>query len=225
MQLYIILKRNKMNNKNFYSIAEVEDYGEYWKVISVFNNEVKDLVGTETVNLNNIAAQVIERSLDNGKLVRIKKSTVYKEALIKDLIIIEKNEIDELELYKGQYKTKARRHINHFMANIHGIQLFEFYDANNKLCSKGYFVHEDNREEVYLQILETGDEDLINDLEIYLNAYDILHRQTVLEKLYKKLYNDLNFAKTKEECDIIFNDFKKEYDRVVLDCRSLEKSN
>jgi len=214
-----------MKNQNFYSVAEIEDYGEYWNVISVFNNTQKNLVGIETINLNNIAVQVIEKALDNNKIVRINKATVQNEVVLRDLVIITKNEIDDLTLYKGQYKSKARRHVNHFMANIHGILLFEFYDANNKLCSNGYFVHENNKEEVYLQILETDNEDLINDLEIYLNAYDILHRQTVLEKLYKKLYDDLNYAKSREECDEIFNKFKKEYDRVVLDCKSLEKSN
>ena len=43
---------------------------------------------------------------------------------------------------------------------------------NNKLADKGFFITEENKEEKYIEIIETCDESLIEDLEKYIFLLD-----------------------------------------------------
>jgi predicted ATP-dependent Lon-type protease len=62
---------------------------------------------------------------------------------------------------------------------------------NNLLNSKGYFIHDDNREEVYLEILETGDSGLIDTLERYLNMKDEIHRVSQLDSKFTEITSQI----------------------------------
>lgn len=56
------------------------------------------------------------------------------------------------------------------------LSFLEFIQLNNYMCSKGYFFTDENREELYLTILNTADPVLIAKLEDYLLAFDELNR-------------------------------------------------
>jgi predicted transcriptional regulator len=82
-----------------------------------------------------------------------------------------------------------------------------YIDINNELASKGFFITDENREEKYLEILETGDDKLIDALEEFLILKDELSIlktarkifTEILQKLKEADENDIDYLKELEE--------------------------
>lgn len=91
---------------------------------------------------------------------------------------IKKTEIEGIDsnTYAGKAiqacKLKARGIFGDELLTFKLLDFVSFFILNNELSSKGYIITEDNREEVYIKIIETGDVQLINDLEKYINLRD-----------------------------------------------------
>jgi len=189
---------------NVFYIASVLDCGDYYQVQNVLSNMMQDFINNEKyVKLNNIAYTLILKALEQNKIVRIIKD-FDAEVLPKDLIVVD---TDELKNYKLLYLQKARQMVNHQQAVVSGLQMYEFIVINNYLCDKGFFIHDDNREEKYLEILETGDELLIEKLELYLSAREVIERASILEQKYRKLYLDINNSDSNTKILQIFTKF------------------
>lgn len=95
-------------------------------------------------------------------------------------------------------KLKARGIFGDELLTFKLLDFVSFLILNNEFASKGYIITEDNREETYIKIIETGDIQLINDLEKYINLKDsIKELQRKKDEFYdiiEKLNNlsDLN---------------------------------
>jgi hypothetical protein len=83
-------------------------------------------------------------------------------------------------------KLKARGIFGDELLTFKLLDFVSFFLLNNELSSKGYTITENNREEVYIKIIETGDIQLINDLEKYISLRDSLKE---LEKKKEEYYN------------------------------------
>ena len=81
-----------------------------------------------------------------------------------------------LETYAGKaalaVKTKARGIFGDDLLIFELLDLITFMLLNNKLANKGFYITEDNKEEKYIEIIETCDEQLIEDLEKYIFLLD-----------------------------------------------------
>lgn len=191
-----------------YEIAAVTDCGSYYQVDYLTTSLTQDFEKhVKFLGLNNIAAKIIRDSMDNNSVVRIVKDYQNIDVMPADLIIIKGDDKESLAFYKMIHLQKARQQVTHQQAVVSGIQVYEYISINNYLSDKGYFIHDDNREEVYLSILEADDETLVDKLEIYLNARDDLARASALENLYKKLYQNINKSTTEEEVLQYFSTF------------------
>ena len=62
------------------------------------------------------------------------------------------------------------------------------------MIAAGFAITNNNREEKYLEILETGDEDLISKLEDYLNYKDEIERIASLERNFAQVQRSINNA-------------------------------
>ena len=69
-------------------------------------------------------------------------------------------------------KTKARGIFGDDLLIFELLDLITFMLLNNKLADKGFFITEENKEEKYIEIIETCDESLIEDLEKYIFLLD-----------------------------------------------------
>lgn len=82
----------------------------------------------------------------------------------------------DLSTYAGKaahaVKIKARGMYGDDLLTFTLIDFVTFMMLNTKFASKGIFITEDNKEESYIKIIETGDETLITDLENYLLLMD-----------------------------------------------------
>ena len=62
---------------------------------------------------------------------------------------------------------------------------------NNKFVSKGIIITDDNKEECYIKIIESGDETLIGDLERYINLKDSIKNIEKKKEEYSTIINQL----------------------------------
>jgi hypothetical protein len=81
-----------------------------------------------------------------------------------------------LESYAGKaalaVKTKARGIFGDDLLIFELLDLITFMLLNNKFANKGFFITDENKEEKYIEIIETCDEQLIEDLEKYIFLLD-----------------------------------------------------
>jgi len=78
------------------------------------------------------------------------------------------------EKNKIRIAKKAKQKLDGIVGVSDLIHYIDFIDTNNILNSRGFFITDDNKEEKYLEILETDDEDLIDTLERFLVSKDKL---------------------------------------------------
>lgn len=99
-------------------------------------------------------------------------------------------------------KLKARGIFGDELLTFKLLDFVSFMLLNNEFVSKGYIITEENREENYIKIIETGDMQLIDKLEKYISLIDsIKDLQTKKDEYYdivEKLttLSDLNDTKT-----------------------------
>jgi len=95
-------------------------------------------------------------------------------------------------------KTKARGILGDNLLTFKLIDFISLMLLNNKFLSKGIIITDDNKEECYIKIIESGDESLITDLEKYIALKDdvkLIEKQKeeyvgIINKL--QLLNDYN---------------------------------
>lgn len=89
-------------------------------------------------------------------------------------------------------KLKARGIFGDELLTFKILDFVSFFILNNELSSKGYTITEDNREEVYIKIIETGDVQLINDLEKYINLRDSIKELKKKKEEYYSIVEKLS---------------------------------
>jgi len=150
--------------------------------------EINDEKINKFINLN-----IDEKTITinkNGK-VELGESTYY------GINLKDKNKVE--------IAKKARQKLDGVVHTSDLVYYIEFIENNNILNSRGFFITEDNKEEKYLEILETGDEDLIDVLEKFLIAKDKLGVVKSAKIEFDDVINSLKYAdeKDKEELDQI----------------------
>lgn len=90
--------------------------------------------------------------------------------------MIEEIEGIKTDTYAGKaakaIKTKVRGILGDELLTFTLIDLVSFMLLNNKFANKGIFITDDNKEEKYIEIIESCDEKLIEDLEKYIILLD-----------------------------------------------------
>jgi len=183
-----------------YDVAEVKDMGTHYNVNYVTtNNMVYIYPGKSYVKLSSGAADLIRGELAKGNVVTFNKG-IPREILPSDIVT---SELMDFERDKSLAQHKVGLLLDGYLASLSMIELFtssyDFIKINNKLGSKGYFITEENWEQVYLAIINTEDDALIADLEKYLEALDSLSVVSSVYNKYKDFKKNLDSANTQEE--------------------------
>jgi PDZ domain-containing secreted protein len=88
-------------------------------------------------------------------------------------------------------KVKARGIMGDELLIFTLLDFVSFMQLNNKFASKGIFITDNNREECYIKVIESGDESLIIDLERYITLADnmkkIEHKKQEYQDIITKL--------------------------------------
>lgn len=88
-------------------------------------------------------------------------------------------------------KTKARGIMGDDLLIFKLVDFVSFMLLNNKFISKGIVITDDNKEECYIKIIETGDESLITDLEKYISLKDEIKTIESSKSEYLSIINKL----------------------------------
>lgn len=184
-----------------YDLAIVQDRGPHWQVTNVTKNTFDSLADREEslLKLNSATYEIIKRALHSNKIVRIKKTLSANEVMPWEAEVIDLGETDPLQDARNAAVTKIRMLVTPDLAKVSTMAIYGFTVLNNDLASAGYFITNDNREEKYLEILETGDEKLISKLEDYLNYKDEIEAVAQLERKFTAFRNEIKTAATIDE--------------------------
>lgn len=159
--------------QRIYDLAVVDDRGTYYQVLGLTANTFDLLAdsGEKYIKLSSMAKELIEQKINEGHTVRLPKAMQSTEVLPGEVEVIESS-VDEVGAAKQAAIFKSRTLVNSELAKISTFKLYQYNILHDELAAEGYFITNKNREEKYIEIIETGDADLIASLEAYLEARD-----------------------------------------------------
>ena len=172
-----------------YDVAYVSDIGTHWQVDGVVKSDLVFLhSGRQYLNLSHMASIEIKKELAQGNKVAIAKNIEKAEISLGDYIV---NPVDETTKMKNRALVAVSNLIDSYIVSLSMLDFFNFITLNNIFIEKGIVITEDNREEKYLEIINTEDEKLIQSLEKYLEAKDrisqVYWRYEKIENFKKEL--------------------------------------
>ena len=218
-----------------YEVAKVREIGSEQKVLVEYVTVSTIPWSSGEVNylpLNSSAADAIRDAQIKGKEVFISKdwNLVSNEVLISN---IEINPKINLMVYKRRAANFIKAFINPMMASVHASIIYGFTTLNNKFIENGFVFSEETRTLKYIEIMERSEElaetnptlseELMNDLEKYIEYREVLDRANFIwneSEKYCDLVNEvheMDFVDTEEfpaenqaksQIDTIVNEFQ-----------------
>jgi hypothetical protein len=182
--------------------VQLSELGEVYQVINVILSEAKYILPTaKYIALPNQVALILKNELNQGKLISIEKDFVDKPKS-KD-IPLENFKIEEpktLDQKKSSARGRVHKRMSAYTALLSAFDIFEFFMITGKLQARGFNVmDESNKETIYLSIIETGNEDLITDLERFLEIKDIFDRMMKKYGGLKQYFREINECDSEDE--------------------------
>jgi hypothetical protein len=107
-------------------------------------------------------------------------------------------------------KTKVRGIMGDDLLIFKLIDFVSIMMINNKFLSKGIVITDDNKEECYIKIIETGDESLITELERYLTLKDDIKKIEADKAEYSAIISKLQLLSDYNDSDAV-NTIVEEY--------------
>lgn len=183
-----------------FELASVHDRGTLWSVDYVTKNTLDSLANRDSkfLKLSYVAYKMIYDAINQNKRVFIQKELKTDEVLPNE-VIIKDIDVNDISLYRNSSFAKIKNLTNSEVANISAFTIYGFTVLNNELISKGFPIYEENRQEMYIKIIETGDDLLISKLEEYLEYVDLIERSSALYKRVKEYGELINSLDTPEE--------------------------
>ena len=198
-----------------YNMAIVEDRGSYWHVVNVDKNTAQSFVDLDEkrIRLSFSAYTLISQALHDGKQIRINKTLQSDEVTPFEFKIIDTDVENVLADAQSAALVKIRMLVTPQIAQIAGLTMYGFIVLNNDLIDAGYAFTNNNREEKYLEIIETGNEALITKLEDYLKYRDEIEKVAALERKFSAYKQNVQTASTVEEVKKLEEDFLTDFYR------------
>lgn len=159
------------------------DQGAFNMIVSAQRDNSFLLPGSSTLEVfdSKLFTAVLEALADK------KTCKFYKDV---EVLTLENLEIDESSnLIKNSYIFQLTAAMGQIFTKIPQYTYFRFQYLNNIFASMGYFITENNREEIYIKILETDNDELIANLEEYLKVMSQLNQY---EQMYQSFLNGLD---------------------------------
>jgi len=150
-----------------------------------------------------------------NEILRVKKEFNRKEITEEDFIIIDLKKIKERskelnskkkivkdedlineEIFEKAKTEILRKTINRWFPkiNLYSIMSFiEYIDLNNFFVSKGYYITDENKEDIFIEIIEKNEEDILNKLENLLAIKQELLEFKTNYSLYFRLKEELDY--------------------------------
>lgn len=198
--------------ENMKILAAVADVGVNYKVISILEGDESVIFEHQGVKYYDIPSvdlkHFIEQSMVDGKEVFFPKGIDYP--LTKDDLIIQ-DIPDPIAAERQGSSVSAKHFIAYRIGYLSMFDFFNFQILNNKLAAAGYVISDSNREEKYLEIVNTGEQDLISVLEEYLALLDKLSEHNFIYKQWLLFNSDLQTATSVEQVRSMTDNFRSQF--------------
>lgn len=182
--------------------AQLSELGNVYQVTNVFLSEAKYILpNAKFIDLPSDVALEIKNALNMGKSVSIEKKLIdfpfSKDIPIRHFTVEEAKTLDQM---KSTVRAKVHQRISAYTALLSAFDIFEFFMITGKLVAAGYdILYEQKKEETYLDIINTGNEDLISDLERFLEIKDVFDRMMKKYRGLKQYFKEVDDCDTEEE--------------------------
>lgn len=120
---------------------------------------------------------------------------------------LKQNKFDALQVKKFSTLQRGRLLINQRIDVVSLMGFAKFIILNNYMADAGFFITDENREEKYLEIINTNDQKLIGKLEEYLEAKDVISQDLYWHSHYSDFKNAVETASSEEKVELAFETF------------------
>ena len=187
--------------------AKLNLRGSNYIVENIFMRDIKFVMPHDTfIPVPDEFALRLKNEVMQGKKVTIPKKVAdkKKQLIWEDFKITGKS--TDLDEKKRALKARANSKTTAYTAMLSALDLYNFFMIMTRMASLGFNVlDEQNKEEVYLNIINTGDEHLIEDLELFLESkerFDKISRAyNGMRDYFREIDACTNAAELKEVAD------------------------
>lgn len=181
------------------------DKGENWEITDTMiipdGYEMKH-EGVLDVSDNKELFEAVREKLKTHRILYQKD--IEGKLIEEDLMLIA---YDLLEISRQRKITQGKEYLNTRIGLTDMFGFVEFVILNNILMEKGYVITDTNRHEKYLEIVETGDMELIEKLEDFLEIRDSIAFKYSWYNIYKEYVKKINKAESIKELQDIWVDY------------------
>ena len=181
------------------------DKGDNWEITGTFivpdGFEVSN-EGVLDVSDNKRLFDFVKDKL-NTHQIQYPKDIIGK-LVIEDLLL---TPYDGLEIERQRKIMAGKEYLNTRIGIPEVFSFVEFVILNNYMIEKGYVITDENRHDKYLEIVETGDLDLIEKLEKFLEARDEIMTKYSWYDVYKHYINNIKKATSKSKMNEAWKDY------------------
>jgi hypothetical protein len=187
-------------------VRVVGDEDIYKAINVIFNDQTHDRSGRYyCYSTPDEGVRIRNAIIDKHKLV-IGKEKLEQQVTIEDFKKVEINTVQEMKMDKLR---DIYMRLNDSKAVITGLTLYSFFSDMVRLAAHGHFITDENREESYLKIVDSADEDLIQCLETYLDSKDKIDGITNFHRKATSLIRSLEKAETDEEIETALEEYER----------------
>ncbi len=187
-------------NENDYIIDGVVPYTQKFAG-NVYINQDDVLIKASTY-----AIKKVLDGLKSGYMVYVSKQIHYEilpgdvkiRANVNDIDNIKRKLLQDLDNCKLMYTSAADLNFLRFYDHLQSMML---------LASHGYFIHDGNREEKYIDIINEENEELINALERYLETKELYDKIIIFIKHHNRLKIKISQTMDIDFLTIMYKDF------------------
>jgi hypothetical protein len=184
--------------------AQVTELGEVYQLNNIIFVEAKYILPTaKYIDIPTEVALHLKNALNQGNIVTIKKelvdNPVSKDIPLENFSIEKAQTLDQK---KSAARAKVHQRVSMYTSLLTGFDLLEFWMIASKLQAYGYnIMNEEGKEEVYLSIINTNNEDLISDLERFLEVKDVFDNMMKKYRGLKQYFREINDCDTEAELE------------------------
>ena len=166
----------------------------YYRIVNIYFDEYKYVLPDKLFfPISDEIALKLKSDIFSGNIVIVRRKLLENGTCKEEDFTIERR--SRFDLLKNREIVNVKNTIGALGVNTSFFEVYEFIAVTGMLASQGIFITDENREETYLNIINTGDEELISALETYLEIKD------TMDTLFKRYKNRVDYLRALERTE------------------------
>lgn len=175
---------------------EIYDNTLWYKISDEVYIFLKDRLTTKNGNKSSFFIDINSETIDDVSDIKTDSSNnIIEDTLMSVLTQYDKNMQEVLVSISHMYPFKLYKYFNHY----------------NALVAKGIFVTDENQEEKYFDVINTGDDDLVIKFSEFIDIKNDMNDEYTIYKDYNTYHRRLYLSKTKQEAKQVYEEFMSLY--------------